>query len=264
MNRITKITLGVALAVLLGVAAFWIRWRTLPPVEADVASAATPVEAVSATTARDAALPGSNIPEPIATEDSWARELRELKVLAAADPDRALSRASRIADPHARKGATRAVCLVIAATDPAKATNAAWNAGLGQFDDESAENHVLELLARRWAEADLVKAFAWASALPGDEEGRRDHLLKGIAAVISQVAPAEAARVVTEQISSDSSVRIEAAMQVLRDWSLQEYPSALAWVSRLDGPLRERGMDELANVRTIESQRELNRVSTTP
>lgn len=195
--------------------------------------------------ARPAARSSDVAAEP---ETSWARELRELKALAAANADTAFARVSHLREQHERKAAERVVCLVVSEKDPGKAATTAWTFGLGSFDDESKESHVLEILASRWAEADLVKAFTWATTLPPDEEGRRDHVLKGIAATIAQVAPAEAARLVREHITTESSVQTEATMEVVRNWAAQDPRAALAWVSRLGGALGERGLQELANV----------------
>lgn len=183
------------------------------------------------------------------TESSWAKELRELKELAARDADAALARVARMPDKHERKSAAQAVCLIVAGQDPAKAMLAAWNNDLGKFTDEAAENVAVETLAKQWAEADLVKAFVWASALPADDEARRDRVVKGIALALAQVAPAEAAAMIAKHIHPDSTVHIDAAISVLRTWAAQEYPGAMAWASLFpDGALRERSLEELANV----------------
>lgn len=181
-------------------------------------------------------------------ESAWAKDLRELRELAARDPDAALRRVAALTDPHERKSATGIVCLIVAERDAAKALLAAWNYGLGKFSEESTENIALEKLARQWAETDLVRAFVWASALPADDEARRDRVMKGIASALAQVAPAEAANLVAKHIHPDSALHIDAAMDVLRTWAAQEYPGAMAWASLFPaGPLRERSLDELAN-----------------
>ena len=190
-------------------------------------------------------------PEEPADEGSWAKELRELKKLAAKDPDTALAQVAQMSNKEERKAAARAVCLQLAPQDPAKAMTAAWGLGLGQFADESVENAVLEHLAKQWAEVDLVKAFAWASALPADEESRRDRVVKGIAMALSQIAPTEAARMVAERINPDSSVQIEATMEVLRQWAARDYEGAIDWVALFpDGPFLDRGIGELAKAKS--------------
>lgn len=189
--------------------------------------------------------------KPPEFEDSWARELRELKELAAKDPDAALARVSRMPEKHERRAATEKVCLVIADKDPAKAMTGAWNLELGLMADRSAESETLEILAKQWANVDLVKAFVWASALPPDEEARRDHIIKGIASAVSQSTPSVAARLVSEQMSPDSSVKVEATLDVLRQWAARDYAGAMAWAALFpEGPLRERGLEELAGAGT--------------
>ena len=152
-------------------------------------------------------------------------------------------------EKHERKIAARAVCLDLASKEPAKAMTAAWNFGIGIFPDETAESESLETLARQWATADLGKAFLWASGLPPDDESRRDRVMKGIAVALAQISPAEAARMVTERIDPDSSVRVEATIDVLRQWATQEYAGALAWASLFpEGALRERSLEALATI----------------
>lgn len=188
---------------------------------------------------------------PLVMEDSWAKELRELKELAANDPDVALARVAEMSDKHERKTAATAVCLVVAAKEPAKAMTAAWRLEVGKYADESAENEALESLAGQWAKTDLVKAFVWASALPADDEWRRDRVMKGIASMVAKISPAEAARMVTEHINPESSVQIDATIEVLREWAAREYVGAMAWASLFpQGPLRERGIEELASAGT--------------
>ena len=182
-------------------------------------------------------------------EDAWAKELRELKEWAVKEPDAALARVARMSEKHERKIAAKAVCLELASKDPAKAMTAAWNFELGVFADEMAESEALETLARQWAAADLGKAFLWASTLPADDESRRDRVVKGIALALAQIAPAEAARMVAERISPDSSVKMDAMIEVLRQWAAQEYGGAIAWAALFpEGALRERGIEALANI----------------
>jgi hypothetical protein len=183
-----------------------------------------------------------------AVESSWAKELRELKELAAKNPDAALARVAQMPEKHERKTAATDVCLIVAEKEPAKAMAAAWNLELGKFTDESAENAALESLAKQWASADLMKAFVWASALPADDEWRRDRILKGIALAVSEVTPTEAARIVANHINPESSVQVDAIMDVLHQWAARDYAGAMAWVAGFpEGPIRDRGLEELAN-----------------
>jgi hypothetical protein len=243
------------------VTCFIVFWRDQPAEE--TASIANPVQTIRPTlskpvnatdhaqseTAAVETTSDKSSEEMTLVESSWAKELRELKALAAQDPDAALARVARMADKHERKSAAQSVCLVVAAKDPAKAMLAAWNNDLGKFTDESSESIAVETLAKHWAEADLAKAFVWASVLPPDDEARRDRVVKGIALALAQVAPAEAAAMVAKHIHPDSTVHIDAAIEVLRTWASQEYSGAMAWASLFPaGALRERSAEELANV----------------
>jgi len=257
LKNLGKISLGVAL-LLIGLIVYQVARPARPPAArpALAPSNGENTVVVSPTNARDSRAPRA-IPLPADKredrvpefEDSWAKELRQLKELAAKDPDAALSKVSQMGEKHERKEAAERVCLVVAEKNPAKAMTAAWNLELGLMANESAENETLERLAKQWANADLVKAFVWASALPPDEESRRDHIIKGIASAVSQITPSVAARMVTEQMRPDSSVKVEATLEVLRQWAARDYAGALAWAAVFpEGPLRERGLEELASV----------------
>lgn len=185
-------------------------------------------------------------PEPV-IEDSWAKELRQLRDLARINPELALARVGEMTELHERKAAATEVCLVVGDRDPAKAMLAAWNFNLGRFADDPSENRAIERLARRWAESDVANALIWASTLPADDEARRDRIVKGLATAIAKLTPETAARLVTERIAADSTVRIDATVEVLRQWARSNYRGALQWAAMFpEGALRERGLDELA------------------
>jgi len=192
------------------------------------------------------AAPRTEIQVPPA-EDSWAAEVRALQDLAATSADAALARVAELADKHERRAAAVAVCLIVAAQDPARALTAAWRFEVGALDDEPAENRALEQLARRWAEADLLPALRWVGTLPADEATRRDRVLKGMVAAVATEAPAAAVRLVDENGPADNHVRAEAAIDTLRQWTREDLAAATRWVAGLpEGALRERGIDELA------------------
>ena len=187
--------------------------------------------------------------ESIAVEGGWAEELRILKELAALAPDAALARVERMPDKHERKAAAAEVCLVVATNDPAKALTAAWRLELGRFANEESENVALERLANRWAQTDIISTLEWASTLPDDDELRRDRVVKGIVSAVADNTPNVAAKLVATDFSSDSSVQIEAAIEVLRRWAQQDYIAAMSWAALFpNGALRERALDELANI----------------
>lgn len=212
------------------------------------ASAPVPDEIVSTQPAEAASEEDTVAPEA-PTETSWARELRELKELAAVSPDAALARVAQMHEAHDRKAAGTAVCLTISKSDPAKATLAAWELELGRFANDRAEDLALEHLAMAWAKTDASAAARWANALPPDDESRRDHLIKGVAATLAVTAPDEAARLVAQRITPDTNVQVDAAIEVLRQWAARDYSAAVAWAARFpEGFIRERGLDALAEV----------------
>lgn len=220
------------------------RVASRPPASAPVAANDRAAREITNT---DTASEKSNDEIPT-VESSWSNELRELKELAAHDADAALARVAAMHEKHERKTVVQSVCLIIANKDPAKAMLAAWKNDLGKYADEAAENITVETLAKQWAEADLVKAFVWASTLPADDEARRDRVVKGIALALAQVAPVEAATMIAKHIHPESAVHADAAIEVLRTWAAQEYSGAMAWASLFPtGALRERSLEELAN-----------------
>jgi hypothetical protein len=201
---------------------------------------------------------GNSLPEDSgvavpATESSWAKELRELKELAARDPAAALERVARMSEKEERMSALKELCLQVATNDPPGAMNAAWHLGLGQLTDNPAEEAALENLAQRWAATDLPGALTWVSELPEDEDGRRDRALQGMAVALAQTAPAEAAGLVAEGITPGSRMQFNAAMVILRQWAVRDYAGASGWVDLFpEGSMRDRGREEL--VRSKPSQ----------
>lgn len=245
------------LVLLLGAAVlFFIRFRKpaetnppAPPAQEPPAlsTPALPSPAAAHREVEPAATPAESIPP--ADESSWAKELRELRTLAQKDPDAALARVSKMLDKHERNTATRNVCLVVAQKDPAKALTSAWKMKLGLLAEEPSDYVGLEQLAKQWGATDLPAVRAWASTLPPDDESRRDHVIKGIASAAARENPAEAAQLVMENMTRDSYVQIDAALDVLRQWAARDFDAAVAWTAKFpEGPLRERSIEELANL----------------
>ncbi len=199
--------------------------------------------------------PAVELPEP-EPQSSWAKELAELKSLAAIAPQAALARVALYADKHERKAAAKEVCLVVSEKDPAAAMTAAWHFDLGRYTDEASESAAVECLAERWAKADLPQALAWANAQMADDESRRDRVWKGIATAVAKDSPALAARLVNETVTADTNVHAEATLDVLRRWAATDYKAALAWAAQLpDGAVRDRGIDELANAASDDARK---------
>ncbi len=243
----------IPLAALIGVAA-WVHSlftcrshetpapaRTVlrPPAGPSLRSTATPQ-----TAAADEAAAESPGPE---AETSWAVLLRELKELAVSAPELALERVRTLDDKDERKSAAARVCVVISERDPRRAALAAWELGLGQFSDDAGEDAALETVVGRWADADPAEAFLWANSLPADEEARRDRVFKAIACAVARITPDTAARIVAGDMDPDTHVQADAVVEVLRQWARKDYSGALAWAALFpEGPIRDRGLDELA------------------
>lgn len=183
-------------------------------------------------------------------ETSWMKELQELKELAAKDPDAALDRVAQMSEKEERVSALKAVCLQVAEKDPAKALTSAWALGLGHVADESSDGKTLEKLAGQWAVVDLAAAITWAGNQPGDEEERRDLIMKGIASVWAQTSPEDAAHLVATQMTPEK-VQFEAAMVIVGRWAVRDYDQASAWVDLFpEGPIQERAKEELSKALT--------------
>jgi hypothetical protein len=179
--------------------------------------------------------------------ESWAEEMRELKELAARDPEAALAWVMQEPTKEDRDNALKEVCLQVAEKDPARAMDAAWSLELGKFNENPSDGRALEQLAGKWAAVDLPAALAWADEQPVDEEGRRDLVIKGIASAWSQTDPVDAARLVVTQMSPDEHAQFEAAMAVVGQWAALDFSGAKAWVDLFpEGPIRDRGNEELS------------------
>jgi len=112
------------------------------------------------------------------------------------------------------------ICSLLAASDPAQAVAVAERLG------GNGATNVMANVALQWAARDEPAASAWAAAQPPGEE--RDLLLSRIALVQSKSNPAEAAKLVAEQISP-GPVQEEAAISVASQWAAQDPNAALEW-----------------------------------
>jgi hypothetical protein len=131
------------------------------------------------------------------------------------------------------------VCAQLAQTDPAQAVTLAEHYAGGC-------SNLLENLVHQWADQDEPAARDYALNRPAGEE--RDRLLGRVAFVLSKENPAEAARLVAEQISP-GEIQNEAAISVLHQWLLRDTYSAAAWAQLFSAsPIRERALKEAENV----------------
>lgn len=161
----------------------------------------------------------------------------------AVDADAAMKWVAKLPDPAERNRAASAACYQIAQADPAGAIEVAEHFDLGR------NNGRIEHLAQRWAEENFPAALEWIGARPAGE--LRDQLLARLSFTRAQSDPAEAAGIVARLIPL-GPVQDEAALAVLRQWALRDSTGASAWLDLFPpGALRERGRQELAQVRRV-------------
>jgi len=174
-------------------------------------------------------------------EQEKYRLLRELRELAAKDPEGALAAAMKLPEGDERNQALTAVCFGLAQTDPADAVKMAKSLNL-----DAQPGAIMENLVQQWAVTDLSSAQAWANSQPAGEQ--RDGLTTRIAYIMSQNDPADAAKLVTDQIPPGPA-QDEAVMTVLNQWANQDLNAATAWVKAFPaGPLQERAIKELEGI----------------
>lgn len=139
------------------------------------------------------------------------------------------------------------VSFQMAQGDPAQAVALAERFDLGQ-----GSGAVLENLAQQWADRDFPAAYSWALGQPAG--GLRDELVGRVAFVWSHREPAEAARLVVEQIPP-GPVQTEAAMSVLHQWAQLDFAAATGWVEQFPkNSIRERAQYELAGIARHQSE----------
>jgi hypothetical protein len=177
--------------------------------------------------------------------------LEVLKRWVGLDQKAALHWATHETDDAIRREVLVEVSFQMAQADPAQAVALAERFDLGQ-----GSGAVLQNLAQQWAAADLPAAYSWALGQPAGEQ--RDELVGRVAFVWSHSEPAEAARLVAEQIPP-GPVQTEAAMSVLHQWGQLDFEAANAWAEQFpENSIRERARNELAGIALYQS--ELNAV----
>jgi hypothetical protein len=111
------------------------------------------------------------------------------------------------------------------------------------FEWDDSKRPLVENLTGQWAGEDLGAARDWVMSQP--EGGIRDALVQRIALVQGGNDPAEAARLVAEEIPPGPA-QTEAVLTVVNRWALQNPTAAAAWVADFpDGPIRQRAQQEL-------------------
>ena len=191
----------------------------------------------------DLALTSSNSPgnsQDLDQNRDWARNF----------PAEALAWLQNAPDGTQRVAIAEIVYPQLAQTNAAAAVALAENS-LGGGASDVAQN-LLDNLAQQWAGQDLQAASAWALAKPAGEQ--RDQLLQRIAVVEAKSNPAEAGRLISEQMSP-GQIQSEAAISVLYQWTRQDAAAALVWAESFPpGDLRERAINEVKNVSAVSAQ----------
>ena len=152
------------------------------------------------------------------------------------DADAAADWAATLPDEIERRGFLGAVCIGLAAADPAGGVQMADKLGLR-------DDGVLENLTAQWAARDGAAALTWVYQRPAGRD--RDRLMQRIAIAGAQTDPAWAARLVVEQIPTGPE-QAEAVISVVNQWAGRDPVGAAAWVDDFPpGVLRDRALGEL-------------------
>jgi hypothetical protein len=139
------------------------------------------------------------------------------------------------------------VCSQVAQTNAVAAVKLAENC-LGEGTNNPAQ-FLLDNMAQQWASQDMQAASAWALAKPAGEQ--RDRLLQRIAIAESSANPADAARLISEQMAPGPTQN-EAAISVVYQWAQKDAPAAMAWAESFPaGDLRDRAIKEVKNVTAV-------------
>lgn len=157
------------------------------------------------------------------------------------DPDMAETWAAGLPDAMERQSVLADVCTRVANAnaDAAKAIGIAEKHGL-----DTAE--VMDNLAHQWAAQDFPAAAAWIKERPAGE--RREQMIMRLALVRSATEPAEAARLVVDEIP-EGQVQTEAVISVIYQWALRDMAGARGWVALFpESALRTRAENELSNI----------------
>jgi hypothetical protein len=179
-----------------------------------------------------------------------SQDLEQNRDWARSFPAEALAWLTNAPDGSQRDTVAEIVFPQLAQTNAAAAVVLAENC-LGEDPDQAAQG-LLASLAQTWAGQDWQAASTWALAKPAGEQ--RDRLLQRIALVAAKTDPAEAGRLISEQMAP-GQIQNEAAISVLYQWSRQDAVAALAWAESFSpGDLRERAINEVKNVSAVSVQ----------
>jgi hypothetical protein len=154
---------------------------------------------------------------------------------------------AQIANPDERDTMLSCVCFQVAQTDPKLAVETLEQQGT----TGDRRQMMLGNLAQQWAAQDLLGAVSWAANFPPGDI--RDNLFARIAMAESQSSPVQAAQTVAEQIPPGPAQE-DAAINVLHEWALQDFPGATAWAEQFPTPeLHNRANNELTSLATYQA-----------
>jgi hypothetical protein len=160
---------------------------------------------------------------------------------ASLNPAEAENWSAQLPDSKERNLELSFVCNEVASTDAARAVRTVEQLGLGEHTEAMLQN-----FAERWAAQDFASAKAWVMAQPASEH--RDNLLARIAFTQSATVPAEAAKLVAEQIPP-GSIQNEAVISVVHQWGTRDMAGAVSWVEFFpSGLLKEHAEQELSGI----------------
>jgi hypothetical protein len=154
-------------------------------------------------------------------------------------PNEALAWLQNAASGPQRDAVVEIACALVAETDPVKAVALAERYAGGC-------SNLLENLVLQWSDRNEADARAYALSQPAGDE--RDRLLSRVALTHSKANPAEAAKLVVDEMAP-GEVQNEAVMTVLHQWALRDPSQAQAWVKLFpEGDLKIRAVKEIENL----------------
>ncbi|MES2476830.1 MAG: hypothetical protein V4640_13690 [Verrucomicrobiota bacterium] len=146
-------------------------------------------------------------------------------------------------DELERQSAIADLCTQLAGSDAGQALIIAEKHGITTQLTTFTEN-----LTQQWASQDFSAAARWIKARPAGES--RDQMIMRLAFVQSSNQPAEAARLVVEEISAGET-QTEAVISVIHQWGRHDMLGAREWVALFPAsPLRTRAESELSSIAT--------------
>jgi len=167
---------------------------------------------------------------------AWARQ----------DPDATIGWARQLPEWQ-RDKTLEHVCMDVASKFPRKAIEAVDDLNLS-----ATSPGIIENIANIWAVTDQVGATQWAKELPEGE--LRDQVFLRIALIQSERDPRKAVDLILSEIDPGTNQE-EAAMSIVHQWALADFPSASEWVNTFPlSPFRTRAFAELEGIATTRRQ----------